>query len=41
VGFGDAGDNYEIYGAVAKDLVDAAIGFSTGMVSFGVVVGFR
>jgi len=40
VGFGDAGDDDDVYGGVLQGLVDAAVGFGAGVVFLGVVVGF-
>jgi len=38
VGFGDAGDDYDVYGIVGEGFVDVAVGFGAGVVIFCVVV---
>jgi hypothetical protein len=41
VSFGDAGDDYDVYGGVLQGFVDAAVGFCAGVVVLCVVGGFR
>jgi hypothetical protein len=40
VGFGDAGDDYDVYIGVLQGFVDAAVGFGAGVVLLCVVGGF-
>jgi len=39
VGFGDAGDDDDVYVGILQGFVDAAVGFGTGVVFLCVVVG--
>jgi hypothetical protein len=41
VGFGDAGDDDDVYGGVCEGFVDVAVGFGARVVFFGIVVWFR